>query len=130
RQLHADPQHAGALFQVASQFNLLEMTSPTVTPEEGVGIYEHDPTQGPACAIACGGGTIYRNYFVPVGERLGQSTERQIDAAADLGALLGNGTGALWRMQNGYLLPTTTGLQQVNEQLRRADEAQRDRYRA
>jgi hypothetical protein len=130
RQLHADPQHAGALFQVASQFNLLEMTSPTVTPEEGVGIYEHDPTQGPACAIACGGGTIYRNYFVPLGEAAGQSTERQIDAAADLGALLGNGTGALWRMQNGYLLPMATGLQQVNEQLRRADEAQRDRYRA
>jgi hypothetical protein len=26
----------GALFQVASQFNLLEMVSPTVTPEHGV----------------------------------------------------------------------------------------------
>lgn len=88
RQLHADPQHAGALFQVASQFNLLEMTSPTVTPEEGVGIDEHDPTQGPACAIACGGGTIYRNYFVPVGETVGPSAARQIDAAADLGELL------------------------------------------
>lgn len=76
RQLHADPQHAGALFQVASQFNLLEMTSPTVTPEEGVGIDEHDPTQGPACAIACGGGTIYRNYFVPVGETVGSAANR------------------------------------------------------
>ncbi|MCK5683507.1 hypothetical protein KAJ27_05280 [bacterium] len=51
------------MFQVASQFNLLEMVSPGVTPEEGVGRYEHDHTQGPACAIACGVGTIYRNYF-------------------------------------------------------------------
>lgn len=52
RQLHADSANAGALFQVASQFNLLEMTGPSVTPERGVGIYENDPTQGPACAIA------------------------------------------------------------------------------
>ena len=33
--LHADEGHANALFQVASQFNLLEMVSPTVTPERG-----------------------------------------------------------------------------------------------
>ena len=31
RQMHALPEYAGALFQVASQFNLLEMTSPEVT---------------------------------------------------------------------------------------------------
>ncbi len=52
------------MFQVASQFNLLEMISPNVTPDDGIGIYENDPTQGPACAIACGAGTIYRNYLV------------------------------------------------------------------
>ena len=50
--LHADPSNAGSLFQVASQFNLLEMVGPHVTPERGVGIYEHDLTQGPACATA------------------------------------------------------------------------------
>src|SRR5690606_30131010 len=33
--LHRDEANAGALFQVASQFNLLEMTSPDRTPEEG-----------------------------------------------------------------------------------------------
>ena len=38
--LHADVSHAGSLFQVASQFNLLEMVNPGATPEEGVGIYE------------------------------------------------------------------------------------------
>jgi hypothetical protein len=36
RAMHRSPQHAGALFQVASQFNLLEMVSPSVTPEHGV----------------------------------------------------------------------------------------------
>ena len=43
--LHADSANAGALFQVASQFNLLEMISPSITPDRGITIYEHDPTQ-------------------------------------------------------------------------------------
>src|SRR6478736_4069817 len=51
RRLHQLPEYAGALFQVASQFNLLEMVSPDVSPEEGVTGYQHDRTQGPACAI-------------------------------------------------------------------------------
>lgn len=88
--LHTDPANAGALFQVASQFNLLEMVSPNRTPEEGVGIYDRDRTQGPACAVAAGAGTIYRNYFVPVNGQIGQSTANQIDCLADLGEALGN----------------------------------------
>lgn len=44
RELHIDPANAGAMFQVASYFNLLEMTRPAVTPEDGVGIYENDGT--------------------------------------------------------------------------------------
>ena len=35
--LHTDVSNAGSLFQVASQFNLLEMVSPNFTPERGVG---------------------------------------------------------------------------------------------
>jgi hypothetical protein len=46
--LHTNESNAGALFQVASQCNLLEMVSHDVTPENGVGIYENDHTQGPA----------------------------------------------------------------------------------
>jgi len=57
--MHADSANAGAIFQVASQFNLLEMVSDNVTPEQGVTRYERDATQGPACAIAAGAGTIY-----------------------------------------------------------------------
>src|SRR5258705_6160430 len=33
RKMHQAPEYAGAIFQVASQFNLLEMTSYDVTPE-------------------------------------------------------------------------------------------------
>jgi hypothetical protein len=79
QELHVDDANADALFQVASQFNLLEMTSPEVTPEDGIGIYEYDFTQGPACAIAAGAGTVYRNYFAVVNGRVGQSADNQLD---------------------------------------------------
>jgi len=125
--LHRDPRNAGALFQAASQFNLLEMTGPSVTPERGVGVYEHDHTQGPTCAIACGGGTILRNYFVRFGEQLGQTADRQIDCLADLGVALG-GPG-LWEMRNGYALCSEAGLRAINERLAAADQAERDRLR-
>ena len=65
RAMHRSSEYAGALFQVASQFNLLEMVSPEITPEAGVTRYDLDRTQGPACAIAAGAATIYRNYFAP-----------------------------------------------------------------
>ncbi len=135
--LHRAPEHAGALFQAASQFNLLEMTSPAVTPERGVGIYEHDHTQGPACAVACGGGTIYRNYFAPVptptGTQVGQTADHQLDCLADLGAVLGHAPDhgrPLWEMRNGYALATAEGLERVNARLAAATEAERDALRA
>ena len=59
-----------------------------MTPEHGVTRYQHDHTQGPACAIAAGAATIYRNYFAPVGGSHGQTTERQFDGLADLGETL------------------------------------------
>lgn len=129
RALHADPTNAGALFQAASQFNLLEMTDPSVHPEEGVGIYEHDRTQGPTCAIACGAGTIYRNYFVPVGDRVGQSSTHQLDALADVGRALGNADGALWEMRNGYALLTERGLADTSARIPAMTDAERDRLR-
>jgi hypothetical protein len=127
--LHCDPRNAGALFQAASQFNLLEMTSSTVTPERGVGIYEFDRTQGPACAIACGAGTIYRNYLVPVGAQTGQTEDRQLDCLADLGGALGNIGGKLWTMQNGYALLTDDGLGTLGGQIGSLDEEARDALR-
>jgi hypothetical protein len=121
RQMHRSPENAGAFFQVASQFNLLEMTGPSVTPEDGVTRYQHDPTQGPACAIAAGAATIYRNYFAPVGGGHGQTAERQLDGLAELGdALAGaldRSVDALWTMQNGYAECTRAGLDAIAEHL-------------
>ena len=129
RHLHADESNAGSLFQVASQFNLLEMASPNVTPERGVGIYENDPTQGPACAIAAGAGTIYRNYFARVNGQIGQSASNQFDCLADIGAVLGNSASRLWAMRNGYALATHSGLVEISNRLRAASESELDRLR-
>lgn len=115
--LHRDPATAGAVFQVASQFNLLEMVSPEITPEAGVARYAYDRTQGPACAIACGAGTVYRNYFVPLGGQIGQSQDRQIDTLHALGTLLGNADGRFWWMQNGYALADRSQLHRLNARL-------------
>ena len=100
--LHCKASNGNSLFQVASQFNLLEMAAPTVIPERGVDIYEHDHTQGPACAIAAGAGTIYRNYFADVNRQTGQTFDRQIDCLFDIGTALGNTNSRLWEMKNGY----------------------------
>lgn len=112
--LHRDPENIGALFQAASQFNLLEMASPNMIPEQGVGIYEHDRTQGPVCAIACGGGTIYRNYFVPLNGRVGQTAEHQVDCLADIGAALDGHGGSVWQLQNGYAFANQASLERLN----------------
>ena len=88
--LHEEIENKNAMFQAASQFNLLEMVSPMIPPEFGIDRYENDYTQGPACAIACGAGTIYRNYFVPVGEQIGQTRNNQIDCLKLIGQDLDN----------------------------------------
>ena len=129
RQLHLDCNNENAVFQVASQFNCLEMVSPRVTPEDGVGIYENDLTQGPACSISAGAGTIFRNYFAPVNGRIGQSRDNQIDCLSDVGSVLGNDQKSLWKMQNGYCFPTATGLAHVEKHLAKCDETELDNVR-
>ena len=124
--IHTIKENAGALFQVASQFNLLEMRCPSYTPEHGIGIYEYDTTQGPACAIAAGAGTIYRNYFATVNNQIGQTTDNQIDAIQDLGIALGNTNHQLWKMKNGYVLTNRTALIKIQEQLSHMNEDELD----
>ncbi len=119
KNLHCDPANAGALFQVASQFNLLEMVDQSTTPDQGIARYAHDLTQGPACAMACAAGTIYRNYLVPLAGQIGQSADHQLDMLADLAAALG--PNPLWDMVNGYLLPRPGGLAQIASRLRDGD---------
>lgn len=130
RKMHHAPEHAGALFQVASQFNALEMVGPDVTPEDGVSRYEFDRTQGPACAMAAGAATIYRNYFAPVGEQAGQTTKRQLDGLAGIGAELNSAldrrVADLWTMCNGYALCKREGLDLIAEHLRAIGPDQSD----
>ena len=118
---HAAPESRRAMFQVASQFNLLEMAAPDAIPEDGVGIYEHDYTQGPACAIAAGAGTVYRNYLVPLKNQTGQSADCQVDCLANIGKALGNESQQLWQMQNGYAFASRDGLSIITEQLAKLD---------
>jgi len=115
--LHLDKSNENALFQVASQFNLLEMVGANVSPEKGIEIYENDHTQGPICAICCGAGTIYRNYFVELDEQLGQSATKQIDCLENVSKVLGNENNTLWEMRNGYALLKEDGLYAINRQL-------------
>jgi protein-tyrosine phosphatase len=137
RQLLGDARGASAVFQVASQFNLLEMVSPSVTPDMGVTRYATDMTQGPACAMAAGGATLYRHYFVPFGSgrdaTAGQTAERQIDTAAGLrdalAATVGLAPEALWTVRNGYALPTAEGLDAVDRRLALASPAEWDGWR-
>lgn len=121
RDMHWHRAFTGALFQIASQFNLLEMIGPNKTPEDGVTIYQNDGTQGPACAMAGGAATIYRNYFAKVDSRLGQTKHRQLDALADLGTALRErlspDVGELWSMVNGYALAHRSGLEAITRML-------------
>ena len=133
RRLHQEKQYAGALIQVASQFNLLEMTSPEVCPEDGVTRYQLDRTQGPACAIAAGAATIYRNYFAPVEGQIGQTRDRQLDGLADLSAALSQATGllpsSLWNMTNGYALCHEEGLAAIAGHLSSLGDPELDELR-
>jgi hypothetical protein len=133
RALHRAPENRGALFQVASQFNLLEMVGLDTRPEDGVTRYAHDRTQGPACAMAAGAATIYRNYLVPVDGVIGQSADRQLDGLADLGRALATRLGThvsdLWSMRNGYALCTRDGLREIRQHLQAADTATLDALR-
>ena len=109
--LHFDTNNNGAVFQAASQFNCLEMASREVTPEAGIAIYVDDKTQGPACALACPAGTVYRNYFVKHndgttdihGTSTGQNI-KQLDNMKQVGGFLNNSKHQYWTMSNGYLI--------------------------
>jgi hypothetical protein len=131
--LHRSVENAGALFQVASQFNLLEMVSPLVEPEDGVACYAHDRTQGPACAIAAGAATLYRNYFADLGTSIGQTRTQQLDGFADLGNALARGIqqspDSLWRMSNGYALFSAGAVDRISSHIDGLDVDRRDALR-
>ena len=108
--LISNPENEHAVFMVASQFNALEMVSPTVTPARGVTMYANDRTQGPACALACPAALIYRNYLLdprpldPACTEKGQHTF-QLNLMERVEKLIENDKNKWWKMQNGYLMP-------------------------
>lgn len=108
--LHKDRSNAGATFQVASQFNLLEMTDSYVKPSGGIKCYQDDNTQGPACAIACGAGTLYRNYYA-------QTDAAQIDCLRLVGEKLYDISDGvdMWEMRNGYCFLTPRGAEMLDD---------------
>lgn len=106
-------KNRGAVFQVASQWNCLEMVNPDVTPDQGVSIYETDRTQGPACAIGCGFSTLYRNYGVRSFDwqtgtySFGQKKDRQLNLLHEFDKHVFEqlrDKKPTWLMQNGYML--------------------------
>lgn len=119
--LMADPNNHGATFQVASQFNLLEMPGPKVRPSDGIRAYADDHTQGPACAMATAGATIFRNYYLQRDEAQVDTTE---DLRCDLAERLGCSEASLWSCMNGYLIPAHDGLTRANSALHRLDPAE------
>jgi hypothetical protein len=133
RKMHHLPDYTRALFQVASQFNLLEMTGPGLTPEDGVTKYQDDFTQGPACAIAAGAATIYRNYFVPIDGEEGQTVKRQLNGLAAVGDALSKDLNCdvddLWRMRNGYADCTPGGLDAIANHLKTSEPGKIDDLR-
>ena len=119
--LHCEPSNAGAVFQVASQFNCLEMFDNGYTPNMGVTIYSNDRTQGPACAMACPAALVYRNYFVKHtknGYDYNGQCEQQIDNLEDIDKLLKNTTNQFWIMRNGYvIIDNVAKLEQVSTEI-------------
>jgi hypothetical protein len=86
RAIHINPSYHDSIFQVASQFNALEMVNSTVTPQQGISNYIHDGTQGPECAMMCPFGTLYRNYFcMPNASTNEQPADKSINANPQIG---------------------------------------------
>lgn len=99
--LHANPSNSLDMFQVASQFNALEFISPSSVPEDGITGYDRDPTQGPACSLAAAAGTVFRNYFLDLGDQIGQTRLKQLNNLEFLESSLFKGP--YWRVRNGYV---------------------------
>lgn len=117
---HALPENAGAMFQAASQLNCLEFADPRDTPEDGVTQYASDPTQGPACSLACAAATVARNYLVDVAGQPGQTHDRQLNNLAGVQAALGE-AGGLVDVVNGYTFSRPERLEALGEAIAAAN---------
>eukprot|EP01062_Namystynia_karyoxenos_P066199 TRINITY_DN60196_c0_g1_i1.p1 TRINITY_DN60196_c0_g1~~TRINITY_DN60196_c0_g1_i1.p1 ORF type:complete len:414 (+),score=141.41 TRINITY_DN60196_c0_g1_i1:92-1333(+) len=117
---HADPANNGCCFQVASQANCLEGASRKHGPEFGLTQIIGDYTQGPACAMACGAGSIARLYLIdmPSG-RKGQSMEEQVNLFRGVERAMDNDTHNFFSVVNGYATAVGETKEDQTESLRR-----------
>jgi hypothetical protein len=115
RSMHSRPELMHATIQAASQFNYLEFAAPNLVPERGISIYEWDRTQGPACAIACAGGTAYRNYLMA--RQNGKFGQRADDQCNGLELLEKKLQEPFWEVRNGYVESTAKQLEALNKRL-------------
>lgn len=95
--LHQDSQTAGAVIQVASLSNCLEMSGPEVPPQDGITGYCQESSQGAICSMACPAGAIYRNYFL--------NSPSQVDCLSGVAELVRNKEEGFWNVRNGYCVP-------------------------
>ena len=115
-----DIENKDCVFQAASQFNCLEMIGPGVRPEDGITRYFNDRTQGPACALACPAGTLYRNYFVNGGKGQAGGNENQINTLDQIEGILKK---KYWNVKNGYAMPlSNTSMAALNNRLVAEDQ--------
>lgn len=120
-----NPDYQYAMFQVASQFNLLEMASPNMTPEHGIDVYWNDYTQGPACARATIGATLFRNYFVEFEGRVGQSASVQLNGLDDALRCIGIAQGDDYIYENGYIRLSKSQLKRASDRIQSMSESER-----
>jgi hypothetical protein len=127
--LHILPENRCALFQAASQFNCLEFPSERCTPESGIAKYASDHTQGPACAISCGAGTVVRNYFGigdPDARSDGQPQrcDNQINNLRDVEIILENDSKNYFQVKNGYTMATERSLKELGALLGKSPDVE------
>ncbi len=84
----------------------------------------------PACAIACGAARSIGTISTSIDGQLGQTANHKSTACEMYGAELGNSDRSLWKMQNGYALPSLDGLTKIDASLKTLSEAGRDHLRS
>ena len=114
--LHRDPRmRVGVSSCISVQLSRDDWTD---VVDRRITRYASDRTQGPACAISCPAGTLYRNYFW---KGAGQA-KTQINTLDGIEKILSK---KYWHMSNGYAMPISrTSMREFNERLPSLDREQ------
>jgi hypothetical protein len=110
------PENNGAVFQVQSQFNCLQLAGSDSRPEDGVTEYAQSNEQGARASVSAGAAALFRNYFYAwkVDGDIGQSSDRMIDNLVSIRQLLQSD---LFSSEAGFTFATAKQMKDVNEML-------------